>query len=538
MEGTSLLSLPEGMQIEQIQITENGLVIEVTATTPTSCCPLCSEPSSSIHCHYRRVLRDVPCAGRRVQLFLTVRKFSCRNPYCERKVFAERLPAFVEPWARMTIRFCQQITSIGLATNGKGGTRLAARLGIQTSRPTILRRIMALPEVSTGSVLYLGIDDFAFRRGYRFGTILVNLESRRIVDLLPDREAETSAAWMRQQPDIFVVSRDSGGEYATAATLGAPQAVQCADRFHVVKNLTEATQLLLARCQAEILAAKDQEESGRQEPHKPLISIEQWRPPEPRYVEKARLARRAGRYARYQQAVELGQRGMTPKEIAGRLGLSSRTVQKWLAAGTFPEARKRRKKPSSFDAFAPFVLKRWREGEQKGITLYREIKAQGYTGSERSVYRYLATLKQAEIQAPVNVERIKKYTPNTAVWLFVRDPKTLNEIEQEDLATIVRASPPLKRAYDLIQSFLAMVHKREGKRLDVWLAKVAESELPELLSFASGIEKDKDAVRAGLIWSWSNGMVEGHVTKLKLIKRQGYGRAGFPLLRKRVLHAL
>jgi transposase len=182
-------------------------------------------------------------------------------------------------------------------------------------------------------------------------------------------------------------------------------------------NLTEAVLVLLARSQAEILAAKDQEESGR-EAKKPLISIEQWRPPEPHSVEKARLARRAGRYARYQQAVEFGQQGMTPKEIAGRLGLSDRTVQKWLVAGTFPEARKRRKKPSSFDAFASFVLKRWKEGEHKGITLYREIEAQGYTGSERSVYRYLATLKRAEIQAPVNVERIKKYTPNTAVWLF------------------------------------------------------------------------------------------------------------------------
>src|SRR5229473_120808 len=249
MEATSLFALPEGMVVDQIQITENGLLIEVIATSPTSCCPLCSEPSSSVHCHYRRVLRDVPCAGRRVQLVLTVRKFSCRNAYCARKVFAERFPTFVEPWARTTIRFCQQITSIGLSTCGKGGAKLAARLGIQTSRQTILRRIMDLPDVLTGSVLFLGIDDFSFRRGYCFGTILVNLESRRVVDLLPDREAETSAAWMRQQPDIFVVSRDRGGEYAKAATLGAPQAVQCADRFHVVKNLTEATQLLLARCQ-------------------------------------------------------------------------------------------------------------------------------------------------------------------------------------------------------------------------------------------------------------------------------------------------
>jgi transposase len=210
MEGIPLLSLPEGMLVEQIQITENGLVIAVVATHPTSCCPLCSEMSSSIQSHYRRVLRDVPCAGRRVQLLLTVRKFYCRNPLCQRKVFTERLPTFVEPWARTTIRLCQQLTSIGLATCGKGGARLASRLGIQTSRQTILRRILDLPNVSTGSILFLGIDDFSFRRGYRFGTILVNLESHKVVDLLPGREAETSAAWMGQQPDLMVVIVEVG----------------------------------------------------------------------------------------------------------------------------------------------------------------------------------------------------------------------------------------------------------------------------------------------------------------------------------------
>src|SRR5438132_120978 len=229
MEETSLLSLPEGMLIEQIQITENGLIIAVATTSPTSCCPLCSEPSSSIHCHYHRTLRDVPCAGRCVQLVLTVRKFSCRNPYCERKVFAERFPDFVEPRARMTNRHDQQITSIGLSTCGKGGTRLAARLGIQTTRPTILRHIMALPDHSAGVILFLGIDDFSFRRGCQFGTLLVNLESHRVVDLLPNREVETSAAWVRQQLDLMVISRDRGGVYASAAAQGAPQATQSAD---------------------------------------------------------------------------------------------------------------------------------------------------------------------------------------------------------------------------------------------------------------------------------------------------------------------
>jgi transposase len=320
MEEASLLSLPEGMHAEHIQITEHGLVIEIEASHPTSCCPLCAQPSDSIKTHYRRALRDAPCAGRQVQLILTVRKFYCRNAYCSQKVFTERLPTFVEPWARMTIRCSQHITSIGLATCGKGGARLAARLGIQTTRPTILRRIMDLPDISAGSVVYLGIDDFSFRRGYRFGTILVDLESHRVVDLLPDRQAETAARWMRKPPDLAVISRDRGGEYASAAREGAPQAIQCADRFHIVKNLTEAVQVLLARCQAEILAEKKPDEPCQNEQNKPIISIEEWRPPEPAHVEKVRLARRAGRYARYQHVVELNRQGIATKEIAGDSG--------------------------------------------------------------------------------------------------------------------------------------------------------------------------------------------------------------------------
>jgi transposase len=260
-------------------------------------------------------------------------------------------------------------------------------------------------------------------------------------------------------------------------------------------------------------------------------------PSEPAYVEKARLARRAGRYARYQRVVELHKQGVTHQEIAKQLGLSDRTVQHWLASGTFPEARKRRKKHSDFEAFAPAVLKRWRGGERNGIRLSRELRAQGYTGSERTVYRYLEVLKQAEVKA-TNLHRLQKFSATTAVWLFVRDPDRLDALEREALATFCQASPTLSCAYDLIQEFLSMVHKREGARLDTWLARVAESGIAELQSFAAGIEKDKDAVKAGLTWSINNGMVEGHVAKLKLIKRQGYGRAGFPLLRKRVLHAV
>jgi transposase len=359
-----------------------------------------------------------------------------------------------------------------------------------------------------------------------------------VVDLLPDRKTETAAHWMYQQPDLAVVSRDRGGEYAAAAREGAPQAIQCADRFHLVKNLTEAFQVLLARCQAEIFAAKKQDEPSQNEQNLPLIAIEEWRPPEPAHVEKVRMARRSGRYARYQRVVALHEQGMKSQEIAQQLGLSDRTVHRWLAAGAFPEAKKRRKRQSPFDAFAPYVLKRWQEGQRNGLALWREIKAQGYTGTERSVYRYLETLKHAEVRASVHPERIQHYSAQTAIWLFVRDPKKLSESEREDLATFCQVSAPLNQAYGLLQEFLSMVYKREGHRLEAWLSRVAESGLPELQSFAAGVAKDKDAVQAGLTWPINNGMVEGHVTKLKLIKRQMYGRAGFALLRQRVLHAV
>src|SRR6266702_3432746 len=353
MEGTSLLSLPEGMLVEQIQITENGIVVEVVVTTPTSRCPVCSEPSSSIHCHYRRVLRDVPCAGRRVQLLLTVRKFSCRNPLCQRKVFAERIPTFMEPWARQTI----------------------------------LRRIMDLPDLPAGSILYLGIDDFSFRRGYRFGTILVNLENRRVVDLLPDREADSSAAWMRQHPDLMAVSRDRGGAYASAARVGAPQAIQYADRFHVLKNLRESLEGLLARhlanqCKQQTHTMLDEQASVWQ-PKRATRSSPT--------LERLQHSRREERLAHYEQVIALRKLGLSQAAIARQVGIGASTVQSWLAAGAFPE-RKAREQGSRLDRYLPYLFQRWQDGNHNMACLFRELVEQGYKGSYESVRDNLVRL--------------------------------------------------------------------------------------------------------------------------------------------------
>ena len=479
-------------------------------------------------------MRDVPCGGRAIQLLLTVRKCFCRNALCERKIFTARLPDLVRSWARMTIRLGEQLTSIGLATCGKGGTRLAARLGIPSTRYTILRRMMALPDPSYPAVVYLGLDDFAFRRGFRFGTVLVDLERHRVIDVLPDRRVETATQWMRERPDSAVVSRDRGGEYASAACEAVPWATQVADKFHLAKNLTEATQLLLARCQAEVFAVSHVGETGQRESNE---SRRELRPLEPVHVKKARLARREGRLTRSQEVEKLHQQGFKPKEIAKRLALGTRTVQRWVAAGTFLEAKQRRRKPSRFDAFVPTILRRWKEGERRGERSSKNEDEQGYQGSAQTVYRYLKALNQTEEQVSSLNHRLPPYSANTAVWLFVRDRDALGEVEQEDLTALRQASPILDKAYRLVQEFFSLLHKREGHRLEQWVAKVAKSDLPELQQFARGVQRDKTAVQAGLTWEINNGQLEGQITKLKLLKRMMYGRASFPLLRQRVLHA-
>jgi transposase len=208
MELPHFLSLGEGLELSSGEMSNGELVLHVTATSRGSPCPLCAQLATRLHSRYSRVVKDLPCAGKPVRFILHVRKFFCDKTDCARKIFAERLPELVAPWAQMTTRLCQAIQAIGLATCGRLGARLASRLGILTSWMTIVRRVMALPTKPAESVLCLGVDDFAFLRGRTFGTVLVDLETHQVIDLLPDRQAETATTWMQAHPEITHVSRD------------------------------------------------------------------------------------------------------------------------------------------------------------------------------------------------------------------------------------------------------------------------------------------------------------------------------------------
>lgn len=507
MKVKPLLALPKEFEVRSIDATEERVAITAASTQNSASCPLCGTPTSRVHSHYLRHVADLPCGGRQVCLALHVRRFFCDADACPRKIFAERLTPFVESRARVTARLFQIVQVIGLATGGRLGVRVTDRLGIQTSWMTIIRRIMALPTVLVEQVSQLGIDDFAFRRRRKFGTILVDLRSHQVIDLLPDRTAETAAAWMAEHPEIDLVSRDRGGDYAAAARKSAPQARQIADRFHIYKNLTEAVELALAHCRAEIRANSEIASRGEGSPEvrealgerAKAVSIETWKPAPDACDERARLSRRTERYDHYQQVITLHAQGFEQAEIAHRTGVSTRTIRRWLKAGSFPERKRRRKQPSSFDPYAAYVLNRWGEGCHNGLQLWQEIKNLGYTGSAVVVNRFLIPLRERQqmirnAQAPQ--APLQDFSAKEAVWLVVRDPASLDEQEQAALASLCQASATAKTVYHLVQEFRHMLHHREGAKLDDWLEQVRASQISELQRFVVGVERDKAAVVA------------------------------------------
>ena len=513
-----------------IETVDDLLVVQVVSTKGSACCPLCFCPAKRRHSRYTRVVADLPCAGFRVQLRLQMRKFFCENADCARKIFTERVPAFVEPWAQTTVRLRQALQAVGTATCGELGTRLATHLGIRTSATTILRRIMALPSAPVEAVSYLGIDDFALLRGRNYGTILVDLQRHQIIDLLPDRKAETATGWIQSHPEITLVSRDRAGDYATAARQGAPQAVQIADRFHLVKNLAEAVEKALVHCRAEVQQVQREKRTSE------VKAKEELSPPLLTSDGQPYSAHQTERYDRYQQVVALREQGVKIKEIAERVGLGRRTVQSWLAHDGYSETHYHHKYRSRFDAYADYVVQRWEQGCHNIEQLWREIQAQGYPHSAQALRRHLEPLRggvKATVPAATCLDR---FSAKKTTWLFIRSLKDLNEKEQQELVALRQASETAETIYHLVQAFLQIVRTRKSEHLDSWMSTVRACHIHELNSFIVGLERDKAAVLAGLTFPQSNGQTEGHITKLKLSKRMMYGRAGFPLLRQRMLH--
>jgi transposase len=437
---------------------------------------------------------------------------------------------------------------IGLMVGGIVGERLSALLHMTVGDDALLRLIRRTAPLPVETPRVLGVDDWAQRKGHTYGTVLVDLEGGHVVDVLPDREAKTLARWLQAHPGVEIVSRDRAGAYAEGVRQGAPHAQQVADRWHLLKNLAQALLKVLegftrelkqlsgcggASLHAGVVATPESDQPSAAERHGPSQKAQQ------------QQHRRARRYARYEEVRGLRHSGMSLKAIAQQTRLDRKTVRKYAQASTCPEPAPRQRL-SILDPYKAYLIQRWQQGCCNARQLWRDIRQQGYGGSRSVVSQFTADLRRAHglpprtrllssQGTPLVMENHPLLTPRRATWLILSRPEALATEEQQLVARICQLHPDVEAAVTLAQAFAGIVRQRLADELDAWLEQALASALPAFRSFVNGVRRDYAAVKAGLSLKWSTGPVEGHINRLKFIKRQMYGRAKFDLLRLRVL---
>ena len=544
MNPTTLLADPESLEIEKFISEENSITIVVRSILPAASCPHCHQFSGSLKTRYFRQVADLPWHGVEIKLLLRVRKFRCRNNLCIRKVFCERLPKVVAKYVRRTARLDEVIAFLAFALGGRSGAKASAKLNIAVSRDTLLGTIRRQPKSPVDAVKVLGVDDFAFRKGQNYGTILVDLEKRQPIDLLPDRESETLALWLKQHPEVEIISRDRGSTYIEGSNKGAPQAKQVADRWHLLKNATEVFEKTIARNYTKLrkaLSPKDEEisftdeeitqqiKAGEAAKTKLLQETEnKSKELSPFYVEKLKI---------FEIVKDLQAKGLTINQIRMQINRHFSTVARCYRAEEF-QTIKRDKGSRLLQPFLKYLKQRWDEGGQNAKQLYREIKEQGYTGSDVTVRRLTYQWKPSIIQ---NIQFIKTVPPKLPsvkqmVWLLLKTKEKLTEEETDFRQKVLENSNEIKQGLGLLNKFRTMVREKQADRYEEWHQEVRNRSLIEFENFAKGLRRDNEAIKNALSEKWSNGQVEGQVNRLKFIKRQMYGGANFDLLKVRVLH--
>lgn len=540
-----VLRLPPPFVVLDVTQTPAGIALVIASQSPSACCPRCQMASTSRHSPYTRTAQDLAWCGQAVSLRVLTHKWRCREATCAQRVFAERLDPFLGRSARMTTRLLDLVRSLTLATSGQSAARLTARIQPALSPATLLRQVMALPEPTRVLPRMIGIDEFSFRRGQRgqghhFGTIIVDLERHRVMDLLPNRDVATVATWLRNHPSIQVVSRDRSGTFAQAITTALPHAQQVLDRFHLLQNLRDVLERFFLT-KREVLRQMRQ------------VSVPTPTPvPAPALLPEQRAQQdRVARWVHiYQHIHELATRQVDVTTIARRLHVSRPTVYRYLQMVKPPTV----KQPDShrtLDPFIPYILQRWNDGVRNAQLIWRELTNLGYAHSVSNVGRFVKRLRresalprqfQQVTAAPLydvtNAHAPLAFSAIQVARLVVRQPERRTLHEHAYLARLGATDEHIAQTCHFAAQFCQMVRRHQGEQLDAWVAAVKASPLLLLRSFVTSLLKEESALRAGLTLSTSQGQTEGHVHKLKLLKRQGYGRAGFALLRQRVLHAI
>lgn len=504
-------------------------------------CSGCRWRSCRVHARYQRRLADIPLGGRRVRVVVCVRRFKCVNPECSQSTFSEQIEGLTTPFARRTPPLTQALVRVALALAGRPGARLAARLAMPCCRDVLIGLIRAQPLPAPGRIEVLGVDDFAVRRRRSYNTILINMDNHRPVDVLPDREAGTLAAWLREHPEIRTVCRDRSGAYSEGIRSGAPQAMQVADRFHLWKNLCEAVDKTVSAhhpCLRKAAAA--QAIPSEPDPSAPAPAAEPIAAPQRSY----RLAERTReRYAAVQQCLA---RGLSRSAISRELNLDRQTVRRFANATCVEELLATAEhRLTKLDPYIDLVNRRWNEGVTNAQTITCELRTLGFTGDVQTVRRYLKPFRMPGTSRCRPDPHRRNPAPTAAA---VPKPRTISRallthpdrLTGQDALIVKNATTEcvhLERLQQHVRTFAKIMTQRRGLELPAWLDAVETDDLPELHSLAIGMRRDLTAIINGLTTEHSSGAVEGNVTRVKRLKRDGYGRANFDLLRAQILLA-
>jgi len=507
--------VPRGLVIETVSDSVDSIILVVRSEAGVAECSLCGATSRRIHSRYTRQVADLPCAGKQINLRVISRRFVCEVPHCRRRIFAERFGDDVLPTrSRRTARLDCIVHHLGLVLGGRPAASFAKRLMLPVSNDTLLRVVRRRTCPRIDPLVVAGIDDWAFRKNHRYGTIVCDLERRRIVALLPDREVATVRAWLSGRPEIRVIARDRGGGYGEAATKALPGAIQVADRWHLMENASSAFLDAVRRSMRVIRAA-----IGATTINTELLTCAE------RLQYEGYLRRKdinAAIMALVRDAVPL-------KEIVRRTGHSRKLVRQ-VSRGESADIFRTRQ--STLDVHLPFLDAQWSAGCRNGAELWRRLQVQGFQGSLRVVSEWTTRRRRAEKATDQQLQKVPSARTISRLMTTARD--NLSKADTVTIAAIERRVPTLVEARRLVERFQAMLRQKLDADLDPWIACARMS---LIASFASGIIKDKDAVRAAITEPWSNGQTEGQITKLKLVKRQMYGRAKIDLLQARLIGA-
>ncbi len=506
------------LRLEAITAEPTGALTVVVATVQsTAVCPTCQQSMTRVHSHYRRTIADLPWAEHPVRLALHARKFFCTTATCSRRIFTERLPTVVASWGRRTLRLAERQRRIGITAGGTAGAALTTTLAMPVGDDTILTLVRQTPLPNRSTPQVLGVDDWAIRKGQSYATILVDLETGKPIDLLSERSAGQFAQWLTDHPGVAIISRDRGGIYAEGATKGAPEAVQVADRWHILKNLGDA----LLRVFQQHHQALDQ--AFASSPPAQLTDdatrasgadvATDAQPVQPTRREQEQQTRHAAKVARHEIVWQLHQQGCSLHAIARQTGLDRKTVRKYLRLDHLPLPQARGQRDSLLDPYKPYILERWQAGCHNAMQILRELQPLGYQGKRSILRAYLTHLRKAQGLLPrsrnspgdATAEPARKPpTWRTLTWLVLRRAETVTDDEQMNVTRACEAHADLETAVHLAQDFAVLVRERNVDGLEPWLAHASASGLVPFHNFAKSIRQDEAAIRAALTLPWSN----------------------------------